>query len=74
MDSNAVADLLKAQGVADTVIASVYSQLKLPAPAPGAADQAGTVDIETVKQMIAKLPTERKVRLINYMTKQLKVA
>jgi len=72
MDSNAIADLLKAQGVADTVISSVYSQLKL--PAPGAADQAGTVDIETVKQMIAKLPTDRKVRLINYMTKQLKVA
>ena len=72
MDSNAIADLLKAQGVADTVISSVYSQLKL--PAPGAADQAGTVDIETVKQMLAKMKTDEKVELVNYMTKELKVA
>jgi hypothetical protein len=74
-DSNAVADFLKAQGVADTVVSTVYQQLKLPEPGAAAAGpEAGAVDIESVKQMIAKLPTERKIRLINYMKNQLKVA
>jgi hypothetical protein len=64
-DSNAVADFLKAQGVADTVVSGVYQQLKL--PAPGAAPAAAGVDIETVKQMIAKLPVDRKARLLTYL-------
>ncbi len=32
------------------------------------------VTVDQVQQMIAKLPTERKIRLLNYMTKKLKVA
>ncbi len=64
-DSNAVADFLKTQGVADTVVSGVYQQLKL--PAPGAASAAAGVDIETVKQMIAKLPVDRKARLLTYL-------
>jgi hypothetical protein len=68
MDSNAVAELLKAQGVADTVIGNVYQQLKL--PAPGAATASGAVDIETVKQMMTKLTVDNKARLLKYLTKQ----
>jgi len=69
MDSNAVAELLKAQGVADTVIGNVYQQLKLPAPGTADAEKpaAGAIDIETVKQMIAKLPVDRKARLLTYL-------
>ena len=72
MDSNAVAELLKAQGVADTVIGNVYQQLKLPAPGTAAAadaekSAAGAIDIETVKQIISKLPVDRKARLLTYL-------
>jgi hypothetical protein len=68
-DSNAVADFLKAQGVADTVVSGVYQQLKLPAPGTAAAEKpaAGSLDIETVKQMISKLPVDRRARLLTYL-------
>lgn len=71
-DSNALADILKQQGVSDDIVTKVYSDMKL--PAPGAGSSNTTLDIESVKTMIAKLPTDRKVRLIKYMTSQLKVA
>ena len=70
-DSEQLAQFLKGQGVSDQVIEKVYTDMKLPAPGT---KPAATVDIESVKQMIAKLPTDRKVRLVNYMKKQLKVA
>jgi len=68
-DSNAVADFLKAQGVADTVVSGVYQQLKLPALGTAAAEKpaAGSLDIETVKQMISKLPVDRRARLLTYL-------
>ena len=55
---------LKASKSAD-VVDTVYKTLKIPAAAP-----AGAVDIEQVKQMIAGLPTDRKARLLKYLTKQ----
>lgn len=67
-DSAELAKFLQAQGVDAKVVDQVYADLKI------ASASAGGVDIEQVRAMIAKLPTDRKVRLINYMTKQLKVA
>ena len=64
-DSEALAKFLQGQGVGDDIVKQVYTDMKL--PAPGAAPAAGAVDIETVKQMIAKLPVDRKARLLTYM-------
>ena len=64
-DSEALAKFLQGQGVSDDIVKQVYTDMKL--PVPGAAPAAGAVDIETVKQMIAKLPVDRKARLLTYM-------
>jgi len=64
-DSEELAKFLKGQGVGDDIVKQVYTDMKL--PAPGAAPAAAGVDIETVKQMIAKLPVDRKARLLTYM-------
>lgn len=72
-DSNELAQFLAKQGVGDDLVKQVYANMKL--PEPGAVTAAPTaMSADDVKAMIAKLPTDRKVRLINYMTKQLKVA
>ena len=71
-DSNELAQFLAKQGVGDDIVKQVYATMKLPEPGAAAASTAMSTD--DVKAMIAKLPTDRKVRLINYMTKQLKVA
>jgi hypothetical protein len=63
-DSEELAKFLKGQGVSDEVVGKVYGDMKL--PKPGSAPAAG-VDIETVKQMIAKLPVDRKARLLTYL-------
>jgi len=68
-DSNKVAEFLEKQGVDAEIIKQVFTSMKL--PAPGSAD---TVDFETVKTMIAKLPTDRKVRLLKFMNKQPQVS
>jgi hypothetical protein len=76
-DSDEVYKILQAQGVADDVIGNVYTDLKLPAAGtsdstaadPTAAD-AAPVKFADVKAMIEKLPTDRKVRLLKYLTKQ----
>lgn len=52
-------------GITPEVIDTVYTQMKLPA-----AGQEGAVDIETVKQMLTKLPMDSKVKLLKYLTKQ----
>lgn len=64
-DSEELAKFLKGQGVSDEVVAKVYGDMKI--PAPGSAPAAAAVDIETVKQMIAKLPVDRKARLLTYL-------
>lgn len=63
-DSEELKKFLGSQGVATDVIDSVYSKLKI---APEKA--AGAVDIEQVKQMISKLPTDRKARLLKFLAK-----
>jgi hypothetical protein len=80
MDSNAVAELLKAQGVADTVIGNVYSQLKLPAPGAqlsqdAAADpkKAETLYAQ-VKKEIQTLDKKSQKQIMAYLTKQLGTA
>lgn len=68
-DSNALAAFLTKQGVEQSVIASVYQDMKLPAPGeriePTLDEPA--MDIEQVKKMIMALPTERKVRLLTFL-------
>ena len=64
-DSEELAKFLQGQGVSDEVVAKVYGDMKL--PAPGSAPAAAGIDIETVKQMIAKLPVDRKARLLTYL-------
>jgi len=71
-DSEELAKFFQGQGVSDEVIAKVYTDMKL--PAPGSAPGEAPVDIESVKQMLAKMKTDEKVGLVNYMTKELKVA
>lgn len=63
-DSEELAKFLKGQGVSDEVVSKVYGDMKL--PAPGSAP-AASVDIETIKQMIAKLPVDRRARLLTYL-------
>lgn len=68
MDSNELSKVLQSAGVNDDVVKKVYADLKIPAageqqPEPA----AGTIDIETVKQMLAKLPVDRKARLLTYL-------
>jgi hypothetical protein len=62
-DSSELADFLEKQGVGKDIVDQTFADMKI-SNAPAAAD------IETVKALIAKLPTERKVRLLKYMTKQ----
>lgn len=64
-DSEALAKFLKGQGVSDDIVKQVYADMKL--PEPGTAPAAADVDIDAVKQMIAKLSTGRKARLLTYM-------
>ena len=45
-----------------------------PATEPITKAATSTVTVDQVQQLINKLPTDRKIRLINYMTKKLKVA
>jgi hypothetical protein len=70
MDSDDLAEFLKGQGVGDNIVKQVYTDMKLPAPGTAKA----LAQSQSVKDMIAKLSTERKVRLVNYMKNQLKVA
>ena len=64
-DSDAVADFLKQQGVADTVISSVYQELKLPSPGSTQAAQ----EFENVKKSLASLSPEDKQKLLDQLLK-----
>jgi len=65
-DSNELAKFLEKQGVSADVVNQVYGSMKL--PAPGSAETP-VVDIESIKKMIATLPTDRKVRLLKSLEK-----
>jgi hypothetical protein len=57
-------------GITPEVINKVYTDMKLPVPG----SEAAAAGIEFVKQMLTKMKTDEKVELVNYMTKELKVA
>jgi hypothetical protein len=67
-DSNELADFLYKQKINPEIIKGVYSSMKLPAPG-SAGTESPAVDIESVKKMIAALPTDRKVRLLKSLEK-----
>jgi hypothetical protein len=62
-DSDQLADFLAKQNIDTEMIKSVYASMKLPAPGSGKA----LADLETVKQLVAKLPVDRKARLLKYL-------
>lgn len=71
MDSEKLKAFLTQQGVSPEVVDTVYSSMKItdaPAADP-AAQQGQAVDFEQVKAMIAKLPLDRKERLLKYLQK-----
>lgn len=59
-DSDELAAFLEKQGVSADIVKQIYTDMKL--PAPGTAKQAK--DFETVKQMVLKLPVDRRARLL----------
>lgn len=69
LDSEELSKILGDAGVNADVVKKVYSDLKI-----GAESQPQAITIDQVNDMLAKLPVDRKVRLINYMKNQLKVA
>lgn len=69
-DSEELAKFLQGQGVSDDIVAQAYTDMKLPAPG----SEAAVAGLESVKQMLTKMKTDEKVGLVNYMTKELKVA
>lgn len=82
-DSDAIASLLKAQGVPNNVISSVYGSLNLPEPqAAPATDnatstnttQAPAVDIEKLKTSILQLDANTRQSLLKYIQGQLGTA
>lgn len=64
-DSDALAQFLEKQGVAADTVKQTYKSMRLPAPGTGQAKK----NFDSVKQMIAKLPTDRKLRLLKSITK-----
>ena len=72
-DAAELKTFLTGQGVNADVVDTVYSSMKIDAtPAAGAekpadAASAGAITIEKVKELITKLPTDRKARLLTYL-------
>lgn len=64
-DSDELAAFLEKQGVSKEIVTQVYADMKL--PAPGTAKAAA--DFDSVKQLVMKLPTDRRVRLLKSLTK-----
>ena len=69
LDSEALSKILGDAGVNADVVKKVYTDLKI-----GAEAQPKAMTMDQVNAIIAKLPVDRKVRLVNYMKNQLKVA
>jgi len=68
-DSDEIAAILKQAGVGDDVVGKVYTDLKIPAPGAGAAQ-----DTSAVEKLIAQMTAKDKQRLAKYITKQLGTA
>jgi hypothetical protein len=69
LDSEALSKILGDAGVNADVVKKVYADLKI-----GAEAQPQAMTVDQVNDLLAKLPVDRKVRLVNYMKNQLKVA
>ena len=69
LDSEELSKILGDAGVNADVVKKVYTDLKI-----GAEAQPQAMTVDQVNAIIAKLPVDRKVRLVNYMKNQLKVA
>ena len=69
-DTDELAQFLEKQGVDSETVKTTYAGLKLPAPGAGAEAAKQKTDFENVKKMIMALPTDRKVRLLKFLTKQ----
>ena len=67
LDSDEVAKILTANGVDKAVVKKVYADLKLPT---GKDSKTSTISIDQVMAMVNKLPTDRKLRLLKYLSKQ----
>ena len=66
-DSDELAKFLEKQGVSADIVKQVYGSLKI--SSAGAEPAAPVVDIESIKKIIATLPTDRKVRLLKSLEK-----
>ena len=65
-DSDAIADLLKQQGVNDQVVAQTFSDMKLPKPGSGKT----MAEIAAIKKEIAQLDPENSKKLMGLLTQQ----
>jgi hypothetical protein len=63
-DSEEVSKIIGDAGVDPAIVKQVFTDLKLPQ-----GKQSAAPDIEQVKQMISKLPVDRKARLLKYLMK-----
>ena len=68
LDSAEVAKILTANGVDKSVVKKVYTDLQIPAGKDSA--KSSTVSFEKVMAMVNKLPTDRKVRLLTFLSKK----
>ena len=59
-DSDELAQFLEKQGVSTDIVKQVYADMKLPAPGSAKAQ----AEFDSVKQMVMKLPVDRKARLL----------
>jgi len=69
-DTDELAQFLEKQGINPAIIKQTFVGMKLPAPGAGAEAAKQKTDFENVKKMIMALPTDRKVRLLKFLTKQ----
>jgi hypothetical protein len=69
-DSDELAQFLEKQGINPDIVKKTFVGMKLPAPGAGAEAAKQKTDFENVKKMIMALPTDRKVRLLKFLTKQ----
>lgn len=78
LDSAELASFLAAQGVNQDVVNQTFKSLQIPTtptePKEPTMGAEAPVDIESIKKMISALPTDRKIRLLKHLNKQLGVA
>jgi hypothetical protein len=68
-DSNEIAEFLKGQGVVDDIVVQVYQSMKLPQPGAAAAEAPAAITYKQVAEVVAKLTTKDKLRLVKWVEK-----